>query len=65
VKDGVWHAFLLTPVPDAPTGALMLGGLALLGGAVRRRRKAESRHCIEREGPWPSNREPPLASRSS
>jgi MYXO-CTERM domain-containing protein len=41
VKGGVWHAFLLTPVPEAPTGALMLSGLALFGSLARRRgRKA-------------------------
>lgn len=37
LRNGVEHGFLLTPVPEPATWVLMLGGLALLGSATRRR----------------------------
>ena len=33
------HAFLLTPVPEPATSALLLAGLGLVGVTVRRRRR--------------------------
>ena len=35
--NGVEHAYLLTPVPEPTTWALMLGGLAAIGALKRRR----------------------------
>jgi probable HAF family extracellular repeat protein len=40
LKGDTVHSLLLTPVPDAPTSALMFGGLALLAGIARRRATA-------------------------
>ena len=36
--DGTVRAFLLSPVPEPETYALMLAGLGLLGGIARRRK---------------------------
>lgn len=38
-STGEWHAYLLTPVPEPETYAMMLAGLALVGVAAKRRRE--------------------------
>lgn len=39
---GEFHAFLLTPVPEPETYALMLAGLGLIGAVARRRKQSEA-----------------------
>ncbi|WP_256209002.1 FxDxF family PEP-CTERM protein [Nitrosospira sp. Nsp14] len=39
-KTGVDHAFLLAPIPEPETYAMLLAGLGLLGFIARRRRTA-------------------------
>ena len=42
ITDG--HAFLLSPVPEPETYAMLLAGLGLMGAMVRRRKVAGERH---------------------
>ena len=42
ITDG--HAFLLSPVPEPETYAMLLAGLSLMGAMVRRRKMAGERH---------------------
>lgn len=48
--DGKSHAFLLTPVPEPATAALLLGGLALLGARTRKTRRARRAARFSRIG---------------
>lgn len=38
--DGFQHGYLLTAVPEPASWAMMIGGLSMIGGALRRRRVA-------------------------